>query len=188
PSTTWSGSVSPAVRDPPGGGARGASPMTAQPPRPVGYPEPGAVAMPRRAGSTARIGLVLLALAPVAVCAGLLGLARDAAATEARFPLGLDYPLLQGALRRHLREQAGGALELWRTADGCGSVVMRDVTIQPREGRLRISGRTSAEAGASLFGLCWGSVTWGGYAEVVGRPEVGADWRPRPPRPRPPAP
>jgi Transglycosylase SLT domain len=133
--------------------------------------------MPRRAGSPARIGLVLLTLAPIAVWASLLGPARNAAATEVRFALGVDYPLLQGALRRHLHEQAGGALELWRTADGCGSVVMRDVTIQPREGRLRISGRTSAEAGASLFGLCWGSVTWEGYAEILGRPEVGADWR-----------
>ncbi|PYO26833.1 MAG: hypothetical protein DMD86_19065, partial [Candidatus Rokuibacteriota bacterium] len=85
--------------------------------------------------------------------------------------------MLQSALRKHLREQSGGTLELWRTADGCGSLVMREVTIQPREGRLRISGRSSAEAGVALFGVCWGSVSWEGYADIVGRPEIGPDWR-----------
>ena len=132
------------------------------------------VTMRGRAGSSASVGAVLpFLLVPLAV----LVLAPAALATEVRFPLSVEHPVLQSALRKHLREQSGGTLELWRTADGCGSLVMREVTIQPREGRLRISGRSSAEAGVALFGVCWGSVSWEGYADIVGRPEIGPDWR-----------
>ncbi len=113
----------------------------------------------------------------LAATLGLLGLATPAAASEVRFPLTLDYELLRTALRKHLREQSGGQLELWRTQDGCGTFTIREPTIEPAEGRLKLSGPGTAEAGFPLFGYCWATVAWNGHAEIVARPEIGRDWQ-----------
>src|SRR5439155_9495219 len=88
-------------------------------PAPSGILSGKEVTMRARARSSASVGVVrLLALAPL----GVLVLAPGAFATEVRFPLSVEHPVLQSALRKHLREQSGGAMELWRTADGCGSL------------------------------------------------------------------
>jgi hypothetical protein len=84
---------------------------------------------------------------------------------------------LQAGIRKHLREHTPGGVELWRSADGCGSFALRDVTVEPAGGRLRITGPASATAGISFFGLCWANVAWSGRAEIVTRPEIGADWQ-----------
>src|SRR2546427_667856 len=93
------------------------------------------VTMRARAGSSVSIGVLrLFLLAPL----GVLVLAPAALATEVRFPLSVEHPVLQSALRKHLREQSGGTLELWRTADGGGSLLMRGVTVQaPQAAELR---------------------------------------------------
>src|SRR2546427_9646544 len=137
------------------------------------------VTMRARAGSSVSIGVLrLFLLVPL----GVLVLAPAALATEVRFPLSVEHPVLQSALRKHLREQSGGTLELWRTADGCGSLVMREVTIQPREGRLRISGRGSAEAGGGPLRGCLGAGAWGGPPGHRGGPADGPGSGPRPRR------
>lgn len=112
-----------------------------------------------------------------AVLLGILTLARASPAAEVGFPLAVDYELLRGALRKHLHEQPGGELELWRTAGGCGSFVLREPTVEPAEGRLKITGRGSASAGIPLFGFCLASVSWDGLTEIQARPEIGRDWQ-----------
>jgi hypothetical protein len=103
--------------------------------------------------------------------------AAPARAVEVTFPLTIDYETLRTALRKHLGEQSGGALELWRTPDGCGTFVVRDPVLEPADGRLRITGPASATAGLPLLGWCFGSVTWTGHAEILARPELGHDWQ-----------
>ena len=100
-----------------------------------------------------------------------------APAVEVTFPLTVDYEILRAALRKHLGEKSGGALELWRTADGCGTFVVRDPVIEPVEGRLRISGPASATGGLPVLGWCVASVAWNGHAEIVARPEIDRSWQ-----------
>jgi hypothetical protein len=102
-------------------------------------------------------------------------LASVSRADEVRFPLTVDYELLRAGLRKHLAEHAG--LEVWRSADGCSSFVLRDATVEPSESRLKIAGPASANAGVPLFGLCWANVSWSGRAEILARPDIGPDWQ-----------
>jgi hypothetical protein len=138
----------------------------------------GRTSPPRRAGtpSLARRGprsWVAGIAAFWAVC-----LAPAAApAIEVQFPLTIEYPVLGAALRKHLGEETGGVLELWRTPDGCGTFVVKDPVVGPGDGRLRITGPAVATAGLPLMGWCFGSVTWNGHAEIVARPEIGRDWQ-----------
>jgi hypothetical protein len=136
--------------------------------RPIGTPPAPAArhrTAPRRTGP---IGAALLL--------GALLLAAPAAAVEVAFPLTVEYGVLGAAVRKHLRDQ-GGALELWRTPDGCGTFVIRDPVIGPAAGRLRISGPASAQAGIPLLGWCFGSVSWDGEAEILARPEIDQRWQ-----------
>ena len=75
------------------------------------------VTMRARAGSSASVGVLrLFLLVPL----GVLVLAPGALATEVRFPLSVEHPVLQSALRKHLREQSGGdrrALSGWMGVD-----------------------------------------------------------------------
>jgi hypothetical protein len=107
---------------------------------------------------------------------GILALAAPAPAVDVVFPLTIDYEVLRIALRKHLGEETGGALELWRTPDGCGTFVVRDPVLEPTDGRLRITGPASATAGLPLFGWCFASITWNGHAEILARPELDHDW------------
>ncbi|MGH7319507.1 MAG: transglycosylase SLT domain-containing protein [Candidatus Rokuibacteriota bacterium] len=123
----------------------------------------------RRASGPVGLGALTICVA--------VWMATGAAAGEVKFPLTVDYPLLRSAIGKHLHEQSGGELELWRSADGCGSFVLRQPTVDPGDGRLRISGRGAARVGFSLFGFCLAPVSWDGYVDIVGRPEIGRDWQ-----------
>ena len=92
------------------------------------------------------------AVSAVLLLAGSRG-ARPAPAVEVTFPLTIDYEVLRTAVRKHLGEESGGALELWRTPDGCGTFVVRDPVLEPADKRLRITGPASATAGLPLLGL-----------------------------------
>jgi hypothetical protein len=110
---------------------------------------------------------------------GWLALVAPAAAgaAEVRFPLTVEYDLLQKALRRHLREQSGGELVVWRSDDGCRTFALRDPTIRPVEGRLLVAGPASARVALGLFGYCFAQLGWDGHVEVLAQPEIGADWQ-----------
>lgn len=124
-----------------------------------------------RAGYNCRMPKLLLALALALV-------ATATEAVEVRFPLTVDYEILRGALRKHLHE-SGGELVLWRSPDGCRTFVMREPTVTPAGGRLKIAGPGSARAGLGLLGYCWAQVGWDGHVEVLARPEIGRDWQVR---------
>jgi hypothetical protein len=93
------------------------------------------------------------------------------------FPLTIDYAVVRAAVKKHLGEESGGALELWRTPDGCGTFVVRDPVLEPADGRIRLTGPATATAGVPMLGWCFGSVSWSGKAEILMRPELGHDWR-----------
>jgi hypothetical protein len=105
-------------------------------------------------------------------------LAAPAAAVEVTFPLTIEYDLLRGALRKHLRE-TGGELVLWRSADGCRTAGLRQPTVTPAGGRLLIAGPGSVRAALGFLGYCWGQVGWDGQVEILARPEIGPDWQVR---------
>lgn len=112
----------------------------------------------------------------LAASLAMLASVASASADQVRFPLTVDYEVLRAALRKHLQE-APASLVLWRTPDGCGSFVLRDATVEPADGRLKIAGPASASAGIALFGLCWANVSWKGRAEITARPEIDLDWQ-----------
>jgi hypothetical protein len=126
------------------------------------------------AGTRRRRHVLVVGLAALL---GVLAAAAPAPAVEVTFPLTIDYDVLRAALRKHIGEETGGALQLWRTPDGCGTFVVRDPVLEPVDRRLRITGPASATAGLPLMGWCFGSVTWTGHAEIVARPELGHDWQ-----------
>jgi hypothetical protein len=121
------------------------------------------------------LSLRLLGLALAAAC--VTSAVPPAQAAEVRFPLTLEYDLLQTALRKHLREQPGGEIVLWRSGDGCRTFTMRDPALSATEGALRIAGPGSAEAGLGVLGYCFASVAWQGHVEFSTQPELGADWQ-----------
>ena len=137
----------------------------------------GRASSPVRGGKT--LGIRGVRLLPVAgLAAILLGItAAPVAAVEVTFPLTVDYEVLRAAVRKHLGEESGGALELWRTPDGCGTFVVHDPVLEPADKRLRITGPASATAGLPLLGWCFGSISWTGHAEILTRPELGHDWQ-----------
>lgn len=98
-------------------------------------------------------------------------------AEEVRFPLTVDYEVLRVAVQKHLQEEARGGAKVWRSADGCGSFAVREVSVEPADGRLKITGPASGNAGFSLFGFCWGNLSWTGRAEILARPEIGPNWQ-----------
>jgi len=149
----------------------GMSPMRQQ--RSDGRASPPAPS--REAPGTLRLRPLPLVVG-AALVAALLA-AAPAAAAEVTFPLTIDYDVLRTALRKHLGAASGGALELWRTPDGCGTFVVRDPVLEPADRRLRITGPASATAGLPLLGWCFGSITWAGHAEILARPELDHDWQ-----------
>jgi hypothetical protein len=147
---------------------------------PMRRPRTGGRALPPARGPEApgtwRVRAFPRAVGTVALLA-LLVAAAPAPAVEVTFPLTIDYDVLGIALRKHLGATTGGALELWRTPDGCGTFVVRDPVLEPAERRLRITGPASATAGLPLFGWCFASISWSGHAEITARPEVDHHWQ-----------
>jgi hypothetical protein len=120
---------------------------------------------------------MFLRAAVLAAWLGVVAVATPGESAEVRFPLTVEYDLLQAALRKHLREQAGGEIVLWRSADGCRTFTIREPTVSPAEGRLRIAGPASAEAGLGILGYCFASVGWTGHVEILTQAEIDPAWR-----------
>jgi hypothetical protein len=138
----------------------------------------GRASPPARDREPSGVGRVrLLLIVAIAALVSALVAPTQATAVEVTFPLTIDYEVLRTAVRKHLGEASGGALELWRTPDGCGTFVVRDPVLEPADKRLRITGPASATAGFPLLGWCFGSITWTGHAEILARPELGHDWQ-----------
>ena len=120
-----------------------------------------------------KASVVLLIAASLAI----LALTPAAWSEEVRFPLTVDYEVLRMGVRKHLQEEPRGGPRVWRSADGCGSFSLREFSIEPADGRLKIAGPAVGGAGVSLFGLCWANLSWTGRVEIMARPEIGPDWQ-----------
>jgi transglycosylase-like protein with SLT domain len=116
-------------------------------------------------------------LAATAALLLLLAGPAPAAAAQVGFPLTVEYDLLRTALRKHLREQSGGQLVIWRSADGCREFVMHEPRIEPVQGNLRIFGPASAQVGLGMLGYCWAQIDWDGRVDIIVRPEIAPDWQ-----------
>ena len=115
-----------------------------------------------------RLGLVLAFLAATSA---------SAATRTVTFPLLVDYPILEAALRRDLGMQEGAALELWGTPGDCHWAVADELAIGPERGRLRVSITGSTVVGFRLLWFCISPIAWQGSLTLVTRPVVGRDWQ-----------
>jgi len=104
-------------------------------------------------------------------------LARPAVADPVIFPLVVDYPLLAAALARQMRAETDGTAVLWGTRGGCRYLTLRDLHLEPADGRVRLSARGEARVGFRFIGFCLAPVSWHGRVETLATPELGADWR-----------
>src|SRR5207249_934122 len=112
-----------------------------------------------------------------AVLLGVLLCASTARAAEVSFTLTVDYEILGRALRDALEADRGGEAVLWGTRTGCRSLVLRDIGIEPGEGRVRVVARGTARLGFGFLGFCLAPVSWNDYLASLATPEVSGDWQ-----------
>src|SRR5438094_6753386 len=112
-----------------------------------------------------------------AVLLGVLLCASTVRAAEVSFTLTVDYEILGRALGDALEAALGGAAVLWGTGTGCRSLVLRDIGIEPGEGRVRVVARGTARLGFGFLGFCLAPVSWNGYLASLATPEVSGDWQ-----------
>jgi hypothetical protein len=115
-----------------------------------------------------RFGLVLALLA-----------ATSAAATTrtVTFPLVVDYPILEAALRRELGMADGQSLELWGSPGECHWAVADDLALKHEGGTLELTVTGSTVVGFRLLWFCISPIAWQGTLALVTRPVVGRDWQ-----------
>src|SRR5438128_2996854 len=112
-----------------------------------------------------------------AVLLGVILCASTPQAAEVNFTLTVDYQILGRALRDALEADRGGEAVLWGTRTGCRSLVLRDIGIEPGEGRIRFVARGTARLGFGFLGFCFAPVSWNGYLDSLATPEIGRDWQ-----------
>ncbi len=108
---------------------------------------------------------------------GLLLMARAALADPVTFQLTVDYPILAAALTQQLRPDAAGDAVLWGSRGGCRSLTVRDLKLEPTNGRVRLTARGRARLGFGFLGLCIAPLSWKGNIETLASPEIGGDWQ-----------
>jgi hypothetical protein len=115
----------------------------------------------------ALLGLLLLATAIVA----------PARAATITFPLVVDHPILEAALRRDLGMTDDRSLELWGTPGDCHWAVIDELSLDADGARLRVSATGSTVAGFRLLWFCVSPFAWQGSLVLTTRPVVGRDWQ-----------
>jgi hypothetical protein len=116
-----------------------------------------------------RLGLALSVIA--------LAGAASAATRTVTFPLVLDYPILEAALRRDLGMTEGTSLELWGTPGSCHWAVADEIAMTPDAGALRLVVKGSTVVGFRLLWFCLSPIAWQGSLSLVAQPVVGRDWQ-----------
>ena len=111
------------------------------------------------------------------VLLGLILCTSAVRAEEVSFTLTIDYQILDRALRDALDANREGEAVLWGTRTGCRSLVLRDISVEPREGRVRFLARGSARLGFGFLHFCFAPLSWDGYLDSVASPEIGRDWQ-----------
>lgn len=113
------------------------------------------------------LALSLVAIASVAT----------AATRTVTFPLVLDYPLVEAALRRDLGMTDGASLELWGSPGDCHWAVADELAMAPDGGALRLTIKGSTVVGFRLLWFCISPIAWQGSMALVAKPVVGRDWQ-----------
>jgi len=114
----------------------------------------------------------------VGIVLGLIAAATASATTRTvAFPLVVDYPILEAALRRDLGMREGASLDLWGTPGDCHWAVVDDLALGGAGGKIRVTTRGSAVVGFRLLWFCVSPLAWQGALDLTMRPEVGADWQ-----------
>jgi hypothetical protein len=93
------------------------------------------------------------------------------------FPLVVDHPILETALRRDLGMTDGGSLDLWGAVGDCHWAVVDDLRLDARDGKLRLVAKGSTVVGFRLLFFCVSPIAWQGELAFATRPVVGADWQ-----------
>ena len=93
------------------------------------------------------------------------------------FPLVVDYPILEAALRRDLDMPEGAALELWGSPGECHWAVADDLDVGPEAGKLRLTVTGSTVVGFRLLWFCISPIGWQGTLTLVTQPVVGREWQ-----------
>jgi hypothetical protein len=93
------------------------------------------------------------------------------------FPLVVDYPILEAAVRRDLGMQDGGSLELWGTPGDCHWAVVDELGVGGGKGKLQLIAKGSAAVGFRLLWFCFSPLAWQGELVLGLRPAVGPDWQ-----------
>jgi hypothetical protein len=124
-----------------------------------------------------RLGLLLLALATLTGTGAIHPAAAVAASRTVTFPLVIDHPILESALRRDLGMTDGASLELWGSPGECHWAVADDLALASQGGMLRATFTGSTVVGFRLLWFCVSPLAWQGSLTLITRPVVGRDWQ-----------
>jgi hypothetical protein len=100
-----------------------------------------------------------------------------AATRTIAFPLVVDHPILEAALRRDLGMADGRSLDLWGTVGDCHWAVVDEIALDAHGGRLRLVAKGSTVVGFRLLWFCISPIAWQGELSFATRPVVGRDWQ-----------
>jgi len=111
--------------------------------------------------------------------ASVLGMRADAAAATRTitFPLVVDYPILESALRRSIGMVDENGVELWGSVGDCHWAVLDELALTGGGGTIRVTGKGSTVVGFRLLWFCVSPVAWQGEIRFTTRPVVGNDWQ-----------
>ena len=118
-------------------------------------------------------------LAAMRLVLGLLVLlaATSARAATVTFPLVVDHPILEAAMRRDLGMTDDHSLELWGTPGDCHWAVIDELSFAAEGGKLRVTAAGSTVVGFRLLWFCLSPFAWQGQLLLTTRPVVGRDWQ-----------
>ncbi len=106
-----------------------------------------------------------------------LAVASAAHAATVTFPLVVDHPILERAVRRDLGMEDDRSLELWGTPGDCSWGVVDTLAFAADAGELRVTATGSTVVGFRLLWFCLSPLAWQGSLVVTTRPVVGRDWQ-----------
>jgi hypothetical protein len=124
-----------------------------------------------------RLALLLVAFATFPGTRAIGPAVAIAATRTVTFPLVIDHPILEAALRRDLGMTDGASLELWGSPGECHWAVADDLALVSQGGLLRATFTGSTVVGFRLLWFCVSPLAWQGSLTLITRPVVGRDWQ-----------
>jgi hypothetical protein len=117
---------------------------------------------------------ILFLLVLVSLCAGI----RESAAQTVKFPITIDYGLLQTLILRNSYTEANQSVTLLNKGNGCLFLALSKPVLSEANGLIRFETRVVVHAGTPLGDSCVVPVTWQGYLVLYQRPVIdGRTWK-----------